>query len=109
MLTIVTMQATKNNEKMLNEYLASRHQNPIDEAHGKKVITEYYCRTCKLNADLEKYSEFEKNHKQTYTPMSKREGVGLIFTYDSAMAEFHFKQRKAHDWGLYQPFLKANP
>lgn len=106
MLTILFMQ---NNDKMLMQYLASRHTNPVDESTGKKPITEYFCKTCLLNADIEKFSEFEKNNVTTWTPVTKRKKVGVIFTYDSAMAEFHFKQRKAHDWGLYQPFIKANP
>ena len=100
---------TKNNLELLNRYLASRHENPTDEAHGQKTITEYFCNTCLLNADLEKFNNFEKQRVQTYTPQSKRKPVGVIFTLNSVMAEFHFKQRKAHDWGLYQPFTKANP
>lgn len=103
MLTILFM----NNEKMLNEYLASRH---VDPKENPKPIVEYFCSTCLLNQDIEKYSEFEKNHKQTYTPLTRKvHKVGVIFTIDSAMAEFHFKQRKAHDWGVYQPILKRNP
>lgn len=102
---------TQNNEKMLNEYLASRHTNPVDEASGKKPIVEYFCSTCQLNQDIEKYSDYEKSHKQSYTPMIGRKvkKVGTVFTQSSMMSEFHFKTRGAHDWGLYQPFIRPNP
>ncbi|MCB0509123.1 MAG: hypothetical protein KDC82_00075 [Bacteroidetes bacterium] len=92
------------------EYLASRHTDPaLDEP--RKQIIEYYCKTCELNINLEKMDAYEREHKQSYVPpqIRKVKRVGLIFTANSIMAEYHFKHRNAHDWGQYQPYLKENP
>ena len=97
----------KDNSQMLDEYLASRH---VDPKLQPKPIVEYFCSTCLLNTTLDKFEQFEKMNKRTYTPIQGRkvDDVGIIFTANSMMAEFHFKTRGAHDWGLYQPHIKRN-
>ena len=62
---------------------------------------EYFCSTCKVNEKLERFIEYEAVHKNTYVPPRIRttHKVGIIFTKDSIMYEWHINHGNHHEWG----------
>ncbi len=88
------------------EYLGSLHVDPKNLK--KEPLVEYYCKTCLLDVDIKKSIDYEiqQDVKSTWSPMNKRrQNVGVIFTINSILFKYHFKLLRAHNWGLYQPYI----
>ena len=61
---------------------------------------EFGCTTCKQNFDIEAIDYFERTTKATFIPLKirKTKKVGLIFTTNSIMYEWHIRHGKNHNW-----------
>ena len=61
---------------------------------------EFGCTTCKHNFDIEAVDYFERTTKATFIPLKIRKTtkVGLIFTTNSIMYEWHIRHGKNHNW-----------
>ena len=68
--------------------------------------SEFCCKTCKTNMLLDKIIEFTNNNelKNNYIPIQLRvtTGVGLIFTKNSIIYNWHEKRGQHHEWGNYR-------
>lgn len=64
---------------------------------------EYYCKTCVLNTHIEIFANYEKNNVQTFTPLRlrKTDKIGIIFTEDSILFQYHIGSGQKHEWGKY--------